>query len=138
MKKLNKKLAYEIVDDEVIVYAVENGKPVFDIPLTLSEMFCANAFSIQMLPEAGADVRIERIEEKAGMEIAPYIRSAVGHPDTAAVLGVECNRAAIALEEGDLMLVAQLVGGRLPEGATTLPEGYSFRFYLVDVLEVFE
>jgi hypothetical protein len=28
-----------------------------------------------------------------------------------------------------------LVGGRLPEGATTLPEGFSFTFVKVEVLD---
>jgi hypothetical protein len=59
--------------------------------------------------------------------------SCVGHPDTAKVLGVSCNRANIALETGDVLYVAQLVGGRLPEGATTLPEGFTFKFLKVEV-----
>lgn len=61
------------------------------------------------------------------------IVSVIGHPDTAAVLGVPCNRASITLEKGDVLFVAQLQGGRLPEGSTTLPEGYEFVFYKVTV-----
>ena len=57
--------------------------------------------------------------------------SAVGHPDTAAVLGVPCNRMNVRLEKGDTLYVAQLTGGRLPEGCTTLPEGFSFTFVKV-------
>lgn len=30
--------------------------------------------------------------------------------------------------EGDVAYVAQLQGGRLPEGSTTLPKGFSFKF----------
>ena len=54
--------------------------------------------------------------------------SVVGHPDTAAALGVAFNRVSLKLSEGDVLYVAQLNGGRLPEGCTTLPEGFSFTF----------
>lgn len=60
--------------------------------------------------------------------------SAVGHPDTAAVLGVQPNRINVSLNKGDVAYVAQLVGGRLPEGATTLPEGFKFKYFKVTVL----
>jgi hypothetical protein len=59
--------------------------------------------------------------------------SAVGHADTAAVLGVPMNRLNVSLEQGDELYVAQLQGGRLPEGATTLPSGFSFKFLKVSV-----
>lgn len=62
------------------------------------------------------------------------LESAVGHQDTANVLGVPMNRANVKLEKGDSVIVAQLQGGRLPEGSTTLPEGFSFKFLLVTVL----
>jgi len=44
---------------------------------------------------------------------------------------VSLNRVNVTLDENTEMYVAQLVGGRLPEGATTLPEGFSFKFYRV-------
>ena len=37
----------------------------------------------------------------------------------------------ITLDKGDELFVAQLQGGRLPEGSTTLPEGFSFKFLKV-------
>lgn len=49
------------------------------------------------------------------------------------VLGVAYNRVNLKLKPGDVLYVAQLVGGRLPEGTTTLPEGYSFKFLKVTV-----
>jgi len=67
-------------------------------------------------------------EVKRPNDLSEYT-SVVGHPDTANVLGVAFNRASLTLQKGDELLVAQLVGGRLPEGATTLPEGFSFKFY---------
>jgi len=60
--------------------------------------------------------------------------SCVGHADTAAVLGVACNRVSISLDKGDELYVAQLVGGRLPEGSTTLPDGFHFNFVKVTLL----
>lgn len=57
--------------------------------------------------------------------------SAIGHQDTANVLGVPMNRINVRLSKGDIAYVAQLQGGRLPEGATTLPEGFSFKFIKV-------
>lgn len=59
--------------------------------------------------------------------------SVVGHADTAKVLKVAFNRVNLKLQAGDILYVAQLVGGRLPEGATTLPEGFSFKFLKVTV-----
>lgn len=61
------------------------------------------------------------------------LTSAIGHADTAAVLGYPMNRINVSLSKGDTAYVAQLVGGRLPEGATTLPDGFSFKFWRLDV-----
>ncbi len=61
------------------------------------------------------------------------LTSAIGHADTARVLGVPMNRVNVSLRKGDTAYVAQLVGGRLPEGTTTLPEGFSFKFIKVSV-----
>lgn len=92
------------------------------------KIYLANAFSIQMLPEDGASVDFEVVETLPGGLV-----SAVGHDDTARVLGVECSRVSIKLWHGDTLYVAQLMGGRLPEGTTTLPEGFSFKFFKVTV-----
>lgn len=54
--------------------------------------------------------------------------SAIGHTDTAVVFSaalgihVPVNRQTIVLDENSELLVGQLMGGRLPEGCTTLPE----------------
>ena len=60
-------------------------------------------------------------------------QSAVGHQNTANVLGVEMNRVNLPINPEDELYVAQLQGGRLPEGSTTLPEGFSFRFLKVTI-----
>jgi len=61
------------------------------------------------------------------------LKSAIGHADTARVLGVEPNRINVHLAKGDVAYIAQLMGGRLPEGSTTLPEGFKFKFIRVEV-----
>lgn len=94
-----------------------------------------NAFSIQMLSEP-ATVRFEEIIPE---EIPADVISAVGHADTAAVLTnilgfeVPMNRVSVSLDEFTELFVAQLVGGRLPEGSTTLPEGFKFKFFRVTI-----
>ena len=91
-------------------------------------MFLLNAFSLQMLQDFPATVRFEEVEK-----LPECLESAIGHQDTANVLGVPCNRVNVTLKKGDIAFVAQLQGGRLPEGSTTLPEGFSFKFLKVIV-----
>lgn len=96
-------------------------------------VFLANAFSIQML-NTNAQVTNVRFEKVDALPDVSTMTSAVGHPDTAAVLGVACNRVNVKLDKGDILYVAQLVGGRLPEGSTTLPEGFHFVYYKVEIV----
>ncbi|MDR0754193.1 MAG: DUF1874 domain-containing protein [Prevotellaceae bacterium] len=88
-----------------------------------------NAFSLQMIKEKNYSVKVSEIET-----LPQNLKSAVGHADTSAILGVECNRINIELTRGDVAYVAQLQGGRLPEGATTLPVGFSFKFLKIEIL----
>ena len=76
-------------------------------------------------------VTVEVSETKA---LPEGLISAIGHLDTARVLGVQMNRENVSLKRGDTAYVAQLQGGRLPEGSTTLPSGFTFRFLKVNVL----
>ncbi len=99
--------------------------------------FLTNAFSIQMLQKGG----LVRFDEIAPEGIPADVVSAIGHADTAAVLTnmlgfeVPMNRASVTLDEDTELYVAQLVGGRLPEGSITLPDGYSFKFYRVTMVQ---
>jgi hypothetical protein len=98
--------------------------------------YLTNAFSIQMLP-GPTTVRFEEIDTT---EVPTDVTSAVGHADTAAVLQtllgfeVPMNRVSVSLDEFTELYVAQLVGGRLPEGSTTLPEGFRFKFFRVKIV----
>jgi len=104
-------------------------------------VYLSNAFSIQMLPETGATVQVVPVTPDQVVDaLGEKFISAVGHQDTAAVvstiLGVEVpmNRVNVHLDLGDTLFVAQIMGGRLPEGATTLPEGVELRFFRVTLL----
>lgn len=108
-----------------------------------------NAFSANMLAEFPCSVSFTEISaESARIHLmcaaeedgeAEFIRSAVGHADTAAVfesvLGVpvECNRVTVTLKPGDDAIVGQYVGPRLPEGCKTLPEGSTIKWLYVSV-----
>lgn len=96
--------------------------------------YICNAFSLQMLKNKENLLQIKEVNEKKAKELLNTTESAVGHQDTAKVLGVQCNRINISLQKGDKILVAQLQGGRLPEGVTTLPEGFNFKYLIVEVL----
>ena len=105
----------------------------------------ANAFSLNMLdlevgvtnlqvsPASPEFIR-EEIEAEGGFE------SIVGHADTAALfssilgLDVPCNRATFQLKEGVTLFVGQYKGPRLPEGATSLPEGATVEWAMMLVV----
>ena len=123
------------------------------------KLMIANAFALSMLdreaqngapagytPHSGEPVgpaRIPRpvgdpsglISEHEAFEV-PVV-SVVGHADTAAVFStvlgrdVPYNRATIKLADGDHLLVGQYIGPRLPEGATSLPEGATIEWWIV-------
>lgn len=99
-----------------------------------------NAISIQMVPsDCGEFVwHGEKITHEHAAQLAQGgVVSFIGHEDTARVLSgilgvdVPFRRAFGTLTPGEPVLVAQVTGGRLPEGATTLPEGVSLQFWLV-------
>ena len=91
------------------------------------ERYLLNAFSLQMI-NFPAVVNFEEIDS-----LPDGLTSAIGHADTAAILGVPMNRINVKLSKGDVAHVAQLQGGRLPEGSTKLPDGFSFKFVKVTV-----
>ena len=65
------------------------------------------------------------------------IISGIGHRDMAEIvskdigMGIPMSRDTIKLDiRDDALVVAQYTGPRLPEGATTLPEGAEIRYWL--------
>lgn len=98
--------------------------------------YLSNAFSLQMV-EIPSTVTFTEISESTFFnEIVPavnagQIKSAIGHQDTANILGVPCDRCNVSLRDGDILYVAQVIGGRLPEGCTQLPDGITLKFIKV-------
>jgi len=94
--------------------------------------YIGNAFSLGMVPRHLLPfVRLSACDRP---DVADMV-SCVGHADTAAVLGVPMARVSVTLQPGDVLFVAQLRGGRLPEGCTTLPEGFGFDWVRVEIEE---
>lgn len=62
---------------------------------------------------------------------------AVGHKDTAWLftdqldLEVKFSRVTVSMTEDDTLIVGQYIGPRLEEGALTLPEGATIRWFKV-------
>ncbi|HUD02837.1 MAG TPA: DUF1874 domain-containing protein [Candidatus Paceibacterota bacterium] len=106
----------------------------------MNELKLLNAFSLNMVSESKGSLLFREIslDEARGLLDGGF-ESAVGHSDTAAVMAsqlgvtVPAIRATIALKKGDSAIVGQYKGPRLPEGASTLPEGASIVWYLIEV-----
>ncbi len=102
-------------------------------------MMLLNSISLNMVAAFPATIHVEEIPLVRARELATDHLSAVGHADTAAVFGeqlvmpVQPNRVNVSLKSGDMVLVGQYRGPRLPEGATTLPEGATIQWLLVTV-----
>ena len=99
------------------------------------KMYLGNAFSLQMVADNAIIAKVEVSPE----EIPTEAVSIIGHKDTATVVStilgreVPCNRESVMLSDEDVLYVAQVVGGRLPEGATTIPDGMELKFYRITV-----
>ena len=96
-----------------------------------------NAFSLQMV--ANLDTSAVIVEKVNPSDVPVDAVSAIGHADCANICStilnrkVEVNRSSQRLTYGDVVYVAQFVGGRLPEGATSLPEGVELQFFRVSI-----
>ena len=101
--------------------------------------FIGNAFSINMLKEASATVEFKQLALEDAAVASVNAISAVGHADIAQVfsstLGVVIpeNRLSVTLDKGDVLIVGQYTGPRLPEGCKILPEGATIVWWQVEV-----
>jgi hypothetical protein len=121
-------------------------------------IYLSNAYSLQMQGGADSSARrvtldeaknaiiglvpgpyIDRESEKDGSDavVALTAQSCVGHADIAACLSgligfdIPVNRVSVSLKPGDVLVVGQYVGPRLPEGAVVLPDGARIEWYIV-------
>ena len=104
--------------------------------------YLANAFALSMLPEGAKNwATFETIsKEKVSKMLSDGgFQSAIGHQDTARVLenllrlDIPVERISLSLKDDDKLIVAQYIGPRLPEGATSLPEGAEIKFFEISV-----
>lgn len=113
----------------------------------MNNIILANAFSVQMLTELSdgwIPVTFQEISTADAKELlSDGFTSAIGHADTSTVvsgiLGIEVptNRISIELKElNDIIIIAQIVGGRLPEGATTIPDGMKIKFIRTQIMNL--
>lgn len=100
--------------------------------------YISNAFSLQMLDtDITSVINVTPVNPE---DIPEDVISCIGHPDTAAVISSELNRNIpvnrinVHLIPGDTLYVAQLIGGRLPAGATKLPEEFDIKYLKVSVI----
>lgn len=97
--------------------------------------YLGNAFSLQMVDFPSTI----NVREVSPFDVPADCVSCIGHADTAAVVSgiigrkITVNRASIKMAQGDVLYVAQVMGGRLPEGSTTIPDGMSIKFLMVSV-----
>ena len=75
-------------------------------------------------------IKVARIPEPTEQEKAE-MHSIIGHPDTAAIVGVPCNRENYILNTDVELTVAQYTGPRLEPGTTQLPAGAQIQYYRV-------
>jgi hypothetical protein len=112
----------------------------------MANIYILNAKSINMNGgKATMTVDIPITQEEAKLIAASgEIKSLIGHADTARVITnilgqeVPANRGNFTwsqVKPEDRVIVAQYTGPRLPEGATTLPEGASITFWKVKAFQ---
>lgn len=110
--------------------------------MVLRNMLITNAFSLGMIQGSLAQANMEKVSSTVTREIILEdggVQSAIGHADFATmvsgILGMEIpfNRVStrFSVETSTRFIVAQYDGPRLPEGATTLPEGAAVVFWVV-------
>jgi len=102
----------------------------------MSNFYISNAFSINMLSDT-INLKMLKLESCC---IPPNYIWAIGHQDTSILISktmlnkkIDANRITIKpdFENGDILVVAQYKGERLPEGATELPEGATIEYWYV-------
>lgn len=98
--------------------------------------YIGNAFSLQMLGDATeSTVAMDVICREELQEVidSEYYESVIGHQDVADFIGLPMNRVNTKLDIFDTLYVIQYVGGRLEEGAVSVPED-NYQYFKVWLL----
>lgn len=113
----------------------------------MNKIYILNAFSFNMINAHKGSVEFLQLDKDQAYNMAfkktenpeREIISAIGHADTAAVISDElgvlltANRINVGMFTGDSALICQYSGPRLPEGAMTLPEGATIKYFWIDL-----
>lgn len=97
-------------------------------------LYLNNAIASGMLPEGILSKKYITVEDAKNIVRTHDFTSCVGHENTAGLFTnilsypVSMNRVNINLEPGDFLLVGEYSGPRLPEGATSLPDGAAIKW----------
>jgi hypothetical protein len=109
-----------------------------------------NAFSINMLSE-NAQVNFYKVDVRAAqsalIDTADMVKNVIGHPDTDYIVRKELEndygsgtpwlsagtRETVAVKNGDILVIAQYKGNRLPEGCKKLPEGSTIEYWIATI-----
>ncbi len=109
--------------------------------------YLSNAFSLSMVPPS-CNVAVRPLSLPRAAELLweaqaqSRLISVIGHRETSDIVSglighpLKSERYSVALRPCDEMLVAQYLGPRLPEGATSLPEGAKIEWRHVTFMEV--
>lgn len=103
-------------------------------------VYLNNAFSLSMIEGSRALIEVRKITKDEVVSIlGNSFSNIIGHSDTANIvandLGIPntAERKTISLGKGDILIVAQYIGPRLPEGTTKLPEGAKIEYFVVTI-----
>lgn len=107
-------------------------------------IYICNAFSLAMISQfKDVTIRCRKVTvEEVRQILSDGFHSSLGHEMTAKVVSdmigitIPVNRDKTVLQPGDILIVTQYLGPRLPEGAVTLPPGAVIEFYAVTLEEV--
>ena len=102
-------------------------------------LYLSNAIASGMLPEGTLRKQYLTLEDAKKVVRVHEFKSVVGHQNTADLFSstlefpIHMNRVNISLFPGDEILVGEYSGPRLPEGATSLPEGAVIRWAIYSI-----
>lgn len=114
----------------------------------MTNTILCNAFSLQMVDVDKLNIvhfrpmSLDEVKDNVAVaQVDNTFINAVGHADTMNVLNnmlgtkLTANRISVKLDSNTTIIVAQVVGQRLPEGCTTLPEGTKIKFVEVSLMK---
>lgn len=104
-------------------------------------LYVTNAFSLNMMNlDIAKNVRFVPVPTENVKDIlrgaTEGIINAIGHPDTASLVAADINseilppaqRISVSMTVTDVLIIAQYIGPRLPEGSVKLPQGATIKY----------